>query len=1092
MKEEQQSTLNLYTFGGVRFEKDGQSLANLDGRKVEALFIYLVANPRPHPRELLADLLWDDRSQKASMSNLRRELSGLRQQVGEYVDISRQAVALQAESGLWFDGLHLSEKLIILESGEPLSDTVQEEIEAALDLYSGDFLAGFSLRQAAGFESWMTTEKVRWQRRVVDGRVKLGAHFAATGQLVQGIKHIRQAISIDPLDEAARQQLMQFLAQSGKRSEALGEFEEMRTLLFEELGVDPSPESQSLFEAISAGEVRVIPRDPIPIHPAAKKVDPKPPQSLPALDTPTPHNLPANLTPFVGRESELARIDDLLAEPQTRLLTIVGVGGMGKTRLGLACTARRLDNHPAPQDGVFFVPLAPVSDPSRIPHAIAEAINLQLVSGSAAAAKGELLDYLRAREMFLFLDNFEHLLEGAELVSDILSSAPQIQILVTTRERLNLRFEQLFSIQGFRIEEWHSLEKAYVNPAVQLFLQTGRRIRHDFQLQEEDLPAMAQICRLVSGMPLGLELAATWVDMLSLEEIMAEIQSGLDFLETDARDVPQRHRSMLAIIEAAWNRLEDNDQIAFAKLAVFRGSFTREAATAVAATNLRQLARLVNASLIQFDADSKRYLVHELLRQFGELKLKESGEEDSTRASQAGYYLGYLNAREADIKGKRQLEAIQEIRREFEGIRSAWEWAAVHKDYAAIDAALDCLMIYLIFTNKYFDGVALQQLALSHLEPAMGDTRKSIVHKLHSRHLVPRQAEIPLLRQALSDAQQNGQSNEIASRKMRLGHALARTGDRKEGFLLLSEAANLAEELSDQYLYCEVLSVYFLNALESDRLHEAERIGKMAFSINRQIENVLGKYELDFRYGRLMLFLGDFNAAEAHFRTYRDFYHRLGRSRIEVIIGNAFLAYTTFLKGNLEEAAQLLHGLSSERFEREARNKYLIRPDMLSLGSNFLNNFKEALQLLKRFEENRRGELFTLDKFNLSWGKSIAHVGLGEYTAARETIAAALHLARDSEGIGIAILALPICAHLYASFEAWERATELLALAYAQLGEWTGWLETWSLFIELRKQLETHGEPKLFSAAWHRGQHLDVWVTVDQLLAELQSRSVSP
>ena len=337
---------------------------------------------------------------------------------------------------------------------------------------------------------------------------------------------------------------------------------------------------------------------------------------LPHQDFPTlrtlaaqPNNLPIQPTPFIGRSAELAALDKLLADPDIRLVTIVGPGGMGKTRLALAVAERLINpRRDAPSarlyndfpNGVFFINLAPLSETSHIVPAVADALNFPLQGGDDRSPQQQLLDYLRQKKLLLLFDNFEHLLDGVELVANILQLAPDVQILATARERLHLRTEQVYPIEGLEFPNWETPEDAEAYTAVQLFLQSARRNQPDFTLHnQDDLTYLARICRTVAGMPLALELAASWVDMLPLAEIAAELQQGLDFLETDMRDMPERHRSIRAAIDYSWQKLDEKEREIFAKLSVFRGGFTREAAKAVADANLRQLARLVGKSLLQ-------------------------------------------------------------------------------------------------------------------------------------------------------------------------------------------------------------------------------------------------------------------------------------------------------------------------------------------------------------------------------------------------------------------------------------------------------------------------------------------------------------
>ncbi len=217
------------------------------------------------------------------------------------------------------------------------------------------------------------------------------------------------------------------------------------------------------------------------------------------------------------------------------------------------------------------------------------------------SAKQQVLDYLQQKRMLLLLDNFEHLVAGITFIADILNTAPIVQLLVTSRERLQLQEEQVYPIEGLSFPDKvveDGVEDVEVYTAVQLFLQSVQRVQPDFALQRSDLPHMAHICQLVGGMPLGIELAAGWLNMLPLAEIASEMQQSSDFLETELRDVPQRHRSIRIVFEASWQRLTLDEQVVFPQLSVFHGGFTRPAAQVVTGASLRLLGRLVSKSLL--------------------------------------------------------------------------------------------------------------------------------------------------------------------------------------------------------------------------------------------------------------------------------------------------------------------------------------------------------------------------------------------------------------------------------------------------------------------------------------------------------------
>lgn len=412
---------------------------------------------------------------------------------------------------------------------------------------------------------------------------------------------------------------------------------------------------------------------------------------LTALPPPTPtrDNLPVQTTPFVGREAELTELAKLLGDPATRLITILGSGGMGKTRLALETAATHQSGF---IDRAYFVPLAPLTDPELIVSAVAGSVGFQFYEGGSP--KQQLLDFFQAKSMLLIFDNFEHLLAGAPLVSDILQTAPNAKIIATSRERLNLHEETLFRIEGMDFPDWETPEDAAEYSAVKLFLQSARRVLPSFALTADDLKYLARICRQVQGMPLGILLAAAWVDNLSLAEISDEIARSLDFLETEARNVPTRQRSIRAAFDYSWNLLNAAERAVFSQLSVFRGGCTREAAQTVTGASLKTLAALVNKSLLRRDPNG-RYDMHELLRQYAAAKLTEApGALDEVCDRHCAYFADFMKRQESRLKSPEELDAIRTIEADFDNVRIAWDCAVDGLDLDALDKAWQSLCLF--------------------------------------------------------------------------------------------------------------------------------------------------------------------------------------------------------------------------------------------------------------------------------------------------------------------------------------------------------------------------------------------------------------
>ena len=369
-----------------------------------------------------------------------------------------------------------------------------------------------------------------------------------------------------------------------------------------------------------------------------------------------------------------------MLNPDNRLINLTGPGGAGKTRLAIQVVSRLVDAFP---DGVVFVSLAPLLSTEAMVSTVAKALDFSFYR-EQESSRQQLLDYLRERQVLLILDNFEHLIgEGARaLVLEMLSASRGLKLLVTSRSRLNIQGEQLFPVAGLEIPNpadvggWRDIEQeASLFSAMQLFVNRAKRIQPQFTLLPDNLRDIVQICHLVEGLPLGLELAAAWLRVLPPAGIAAEIRRGLDFLETDQLDVPERQRSLRAVFDASWNLLTASEQEGFQLLSVFVGSFSLEAAEQVAGVSLRVLLGLANKSWLQ-QKESGRFQIHELMRQYGVMRLQESEAGwPLAKDNHAAYFAEFLELQEAALRGEEQRSAIKAIAEEFaSNIPPAWDW----------------------------------------------------------------------------------------------------------------------------------------------------------------------------------------------------------------------------------------------------------------------------------------------------------------------------------------------------------------------------------------------------------------------------------
>jgi len=791
------------------------------------------------------------------------------------------------------------------------------------------------------------------------------------------------------------------------------------------------------------------------------------------------HNLPTQDTAFVGRQHELRKLVTLLDDSKVHLITILAPGGMGKTRLALEMARTQVDRY---SDGVFFVPLAPLSSPDSIVTTIAEIVGLSFY-GSDPPTR-QLLDYFRERKVLLVMDNFEHLLDGAPLVTDILQAAPQVKVLATSREKLNLRGETAFLLSGLKFLNQDSLEEALGYDAVQLFIQSARRTRPDFEVQPNDLGYLAHICRLTEGLPLGIELAAGWVDILSLKQIAAELQQGIDILETDLRDIPERHRSIRTTFERTWRRLTGGERAVFSRLSVFRGGFTLAAAQVVAGANTNLFRRLAQKALIQSEAN-ERFGIHELLRQYGEEKLLQAEEADSIHQAHSSYYLDFMAVRDEDIKGRRQQAGLQEIRADFENVRKAWLWAVENKQYDEISRALDCLVNFADMTFSELDAHMLLQQIISAFHPSTDEAPhlvwdQAVIRREGINYLLGAEINVATLKAVLARMRKRDAHHEVARCLEVLGiYHRDRIGNYARATTCMEECLALRYSSGDAYYIARALGgVGYAYRQQNEVDRSLECLRECA-----RIQREIGDYStLCSTLGVLswnLSFYGEFAEAELLQNETLAIQARLGKVPIYAfILGHK--ATLAFWRGDFKTANQLVQdGLDFARGRSRLGLQHFYLA-MLSWIASVGGDYQRGCDLCP---PAKSGSLQNLAMYVL-WGLALAQCGLEDYDAAWQSLQGSLRAAREfTRGPTYQQFCLPIAVVLMAHAGKMEHATKLIGLTQTAPKELRGWLAQWQQFQAVCEQLEIELGANTYAALLNHGANLDLDTVVDELLA---------
>jgi len=620
--------LQLNLLGGFTVMLDQQPVTKFRSAKSRALLAYLAAQPeREHPRTTLATLLWGDLPDSAAKTNLRIELSNLHKTLADHpaLVIDRHSVSFHPVAAT-VDLLDFQRALTALRMLPVERQRTQlPELAAAIALYQGEFLRGFTVTDAAGFDEWRVLTQEQLHEQVMDALTQLQQGYAAAADWGSLATVARRQLALAPWQERAHAALIQALAAQGQRGAALEQYERCAAILRAELGVEPTPATQALAARLRSNGTAAI------------------------ITAPVPHNLPQQPKTLVGRKAEIEQIEELVQ--QERLVTVLGLGGVGKSRLALAVAQKALPDF---ADGVWFVPLAalePTPDAAdRIALAMAAAMGFPLTNAQQPLA--ELAAHLVDKEILFVLDNWDHLTAAAEMLCEGLLATQAVHLLATSRVRLGIDGERVVPVAGLPAPA-----------AFTLFAERARQVVPTFAA-EVQRTAIEQLCAQVSGLPLGIELAASWVEHFTVAEIGHSL-TEIVIEPAQADGYVNRHQTLDALFEYSWRLLSPAQQQILAHLSAFRGGFDRAAASAIAGSTLSDLSGLLAHSLIQ-RITAGRYDLHPLVQEFAARKVA-CAVAPTLATAHAAYYLTLLSTTESTKRTTLQID--------FANIRSGWQRA---------------------------------------------------------------------------------------------------------------------------------------------------------------------------------------------------------------------------------------------------------------------------------------------------------------------------------------------------------------------------------------------------------------------------------
>ena len=656
--------LAIQLIGTPQFQLD-RTPVTASRRAVVALLAYLAVRDLEHPgqryaRESLAALLWSDYEPVKALSNLRHTLWEVNRFIGEgWVLTEHETIFLNFQTGVALD---VEQFRSLLKQASHDSDPARRIplLADASRLYREDFMTGFSLKDGPNFNEWVLGQAERLRHDFASVLETLIDDYSALNQIPSAIPYAQRLIGLDPIHEAAHRKLMELYALSDQQAAAIQQYQLLEKLLRKELNLDPQPETRELYKRIRKGEFK-----PIPARPRT--------QATISLK----QNLPVHLTAFIGREREQNDISRLLTH--NRLVTLIGAGGIGKTRLALQTAQALLRHYP---DGVWFIPFESLADEDLVPLTVASFLGIAEASGQAPAEA--LLKELRTKNLLLILDNCEHLLDAcARLAEALLKNCPEIRILATSRDLLRLEGEAAYHVPPLGIpesQETRSVEEIASSESVQLFTRRAALVVSTFEITDANVETLTRVCQCLEGIPLAIELAAAHVDIFTPNEILEQLNHSFDLLVSNTRSTLPRQQTMRASIDWGWNLLTDAEQIFMRRLSVFKGGWTLHAAQAMDLDQARERTSiLVKKSFVvvhQQTEHETRYGFHEVIRSFVQEKLIEAGEEKTIRDRHLEYYLALARQFEPALHGLEQERWLDRLFTERDNLRAALEWAA--------------------------------------------------------------------------------------------------------------------------------------------------------------------------------------------------------------------------------------------------------------------------------------------------------------------------------------------------------------------------------------------------------------------------------
>ena len=982
--------------GRPAFSQGGKPLG-CASRKSLWLAAYVLLVPGVHSRAKLASLLWSGDSPRHALGSLRVALTKLPAPVLACLEVTRDTIGRATGSTIESDVEEFATSCV---AEDPAA------AQRAVSLYSGVLLQGAEEEATPEFGDWLLAERARLKQLAHDAHLRLAQRYAAHGERDRAREVADAWLRHEPASEEMHRLVMGWLASD----QALAHYEVYRRARAVSLGAAPSEAMAALAERLR--------------HGAAERLAREAPARLTAA------------TSFIGRADELAELRALLNDPACRLLTIHGMGGVGKTRLAGALAEMETATF---TDGVHVVALESVASPALFAQTLARACGLQ--PAGSASPLDLAASFLAERSALILIDNLEHLLDAADdpdslpaQVAKLLrATGGRVKVLATSREPLRLQEEWLYELSGLARPREDANGDAQGYPAVQFFAQRARQAYVGFSLGAE-LPNVLRICALLEGLPLGLELAASWVRTVPCAEIAAGLDAQAKELRSRHVNRAARHDSLAAVVACSWDRLPLEQREALSGLAALRGTFSREAAEFVAHAGLRTLSALTEKSLLQRAAGGRWHL-HEVVRQYAWEHPDAAQRARASRQAAAckrrdTFFLDFLRSARARLDGETEAEGLAAIEAEGANIREAWQSCARAGALDALDAAAPVWFEFLEARSFIAEGIAAAnrwleaaRAANQPLSTARALTRLGLFQRFAAQTTNARAS----LEEAIALLEPLGAAADLAQARVARAFTLFLQGELDAAEREADVVLVLAESAGEPAIVAGACRVKGLALMQSGRREQGRDLQRRALDVAMKI----GKPSLQASaHNNLALsenHLGNFRAAEAGYQAAMAIWREL---HMTVNVGRAMhnLGVVSRRMGDLASALDRYRAALEMLVKAGERN--LIALNMMSTGDVLvrLGRPEEArgptTQALRMAE--RDGHMLPALDAHIVLAQ--ADIALGDHASAARHLATALDGAREHHFANVVADAVVATARLIAAATPAEAAD---ALAWA-------------------------------------------------------------